>query len=83
VLSRRAANLIQRSLFALVAAALCGALLNSFTIDTLHWRHLWLLLALGWMPLWPLRSRRRSEACETQQLANCKARTLKKAEASA
>ena len=58
VLSQKAANLIQRSLFALVAAALCGALLNSLTIDTLHWRHLWLLLALGWMPLWTLRSHR-------------------------
>ncbi len=58
VLSQKAANLIQRSLFALVAAALCGTLLNSFTIDTLHWRHLWLLLALGWMPLWARRSRR-------------------------
>jgi O-antigen ligase len=52
VLSQKAANLIQSSLFALVAAALCGTLLNSLTIDTLHWRHLWLLLALGWMPLW-------------------------------
>lgn len=82
VLSRKAANLVQRSLFALVAAALCGALLNSVTIDTLHWRHLWLLLALGWMPLWPLRSHRRSEGCEAQQLANYKARPLKKAEAS-
>jgi O-antigen ligase len=58
VLSQKAANLVQRSLFAVVAAALCGALLNSFTIDTLHWRHLWLLLALGWMPLWTTPSRR-------------------------
>ena len=52
VLSQRATSLVQRSLFALVAAALCGTLLNSFMIDTLHWRHFWLLLALGWMPLW-------------------------------
>ena len=52
VLSQKAANLFQRSFFALVAAALCGTFLNSFTIDTLHWRHFWLLLALGWMPLW-------------------------------
>lgn len=52
LLSQRAASLVQRSLFALVAAALVGTLLNSFTIDTLHWRHFWLLLALGWMPLW-------------------------------
>ena len=53
LLSQRALSRAQRSLFALVAAALCGTLLNSFTIDTLHWRHFWLLLALGWMPLWP------------------------------
>lgn len=52
LLSQKAISRTQRSLFALVAAALCGALLNSFTIDTLHWRHFWLLLALGWMPLW-------------------------------
>ena len=51
-LSQRGTNLFQRSMFALVAAALCGGLLNSLAIDTLHWRHLWLLLALGWMPLW-------------------------------
>ena len=53
LLSQKALNRTQRSLFALVAAALCGTLLNSLTIDTLHWRHFWLLLALGWMPLWP------------------------------
>jgi O-antigen ligase len=58
VLARKAANPIQRSLFALVAAALCGTLLNSFAIDTLHWRHFWLLLALGWMPAWNTMSRR-------------------------
>jgi O-antigen ligase len=51
-LSQKAPSLVQRSLFSLVAAAICGTLLNSFTIDTLHWRHFWLLLALGWMPLW-------------------------------
>jgi len=51
-LSQRGTNRFQRSMFALVAATLCGSLLNSLAIDTLHWRHLWLLLALGWMPLW-------------------------------
>jgi hypothetical protein len=52
VLSFRAGNSSQRAVFALITAAICGTLLNSFTIDTLHWRHFWLLLALGWMPLW-------------------------------
>jgi hypothetical protein len=28
--------------------AWCGALANSFFIDTLHWRHLWLLAGLIW-----------------------------------
>lgn len=52
VLSFRARKPSQRAMFALITAAICGTLLNSFTIDTLHWRHFWLLLALGWMPLW-------------------------------
>jgi hypothetical protein len=30
-----------------VLASLLGVLANSFFIDTLHWRHLWYLLALG------------------------------------
>ncbi len=29
-------------------ASLLGTLANSFVIDTIHWRHLWLLLALSW-----------------------------------
>ena len=82
VLSQKAANLIQRSLFALVAAALCGTLLNSLTIDTLHWRHLWLLLALGWMPLWTTPSGRRSEAFAAPQLVNPKRHAHNRAEAS-
>jgi O-antigen ligase len=61
VLSQKAADLTQRSLFAVIAAALSGALLNSFTIDTLHWRHLWLLFALAWMPLWTTSTRERAK----------------------
>jgi O-antigen ligase len=30
-----------------IVAALAGTLAESFLIDTLHWRHLWLLLGLG------------------------------------
>lgn len=51
LLSLRASSSVQRSVYALVAAAICGTMLNSFTIDTIHWRHFWLLLALGWMPV--------------------------------
>jgi len=29
-------------------ACLAGLALNSLVIDTLHWRHLWLILALAW-----------------------------------
>lgn len=54
-----------------VTSSLFGVLLNSFVIDTLHWRHFWLLLALPWVPLGgpshedhsdsnPLRQHRRS-----------------------
>ncbi len=52
LLSQKSADRSQRALFALITAAICGTMLNSFTIDTLHWRHFWLLLALGWMPIW-------------------------------
>ena len=37
-------------LLAVVAAALCGVVVESAVIDTVHWRHLWLLLALAWAP---------------------------------
>jgi hypothetical protein len=34
---------------AVVLACLVGLALNSLVIDTIHWRHLWLLLALAWV----------------------------------
>ncbi|MCX4246334.1 O-antigen ligase family protein [Paraliomyxa miuraensis] len=37
-------------LLAVVAAALAGAAVESAVIDTVHWRHLWLLLAMAWAP---------------------------------
>jgi O-antigen ligase len=52
LLSLRATNQFQRSIFILVTAAIAGTLLNSLVIDPIHWRHFWFLLALGWMPLW-------------------------------
>lgn len=52
LLSFKAPTAFQRSMFCLVTGALVGTLINSLTIDALHWRHLWLLLAIGWMPLW-------------------------------
>jgi O-antigen ligase len=35
--------------YAFVAAALVGQMINSLVIDSLHWRHLFLLLALAWV----------------------------------
>jgi O-antigen ligase len=37
-------------LLAVVAAGLAGVVVESAVIDTIHWRHLWLLLALAWVP---------------------------------
>jgi hypothetical protein len=33
---------------AALLAAWCGLVVNSFVIDTLHWRHLWIVAALIW-----------------------------------
>lgn len=35
----------------IAAASLVGVLFNSFFIDTLHWRHFWMLLALPWVSI--------------------------------
>lgn len=37
-------------LFLIIFASLVGLSFNSFFVDTLHWRHFWLLLALAWIP---------------------------------
>jgi O-antigen ligase/polysaccharide polymerase Wzy-like membrane protein len=34
---------------AVLFAAFCGLLVTSVTVDTLHWRHLWVLAALIWV----------------------------------
>jgi O-antigen ligase len=34
---------------ATLLAAWCGTLANSVFVDTLHWRHLWLIAALIWI----------------------------------
>ncbi|QUW23295.1 hypothetical protein JSQ81_07100 [Sporosarcina sp. Marseille-Q4063] len=38
-------------LFIVIFASLCGLAFNSFFIDTLHWRHLWIILALAYFPV--------------------------------
>jgi O-antigen ligase len=42
---------------AALLGAWCGLLANSFVIDTLHWRHLWVVAALIWAG-WALRQAR-------------------------
>ena len=39
-----------RGLFVASAACICGQLINSGVVDTVHWRHFWILLALPWIP---------------------------------
>jgi len=35
----------------LALAALVGLLINSAVVDTIHWRHFWVVLALCWLPI--------------------------------
>jgi len=37
-----------RGLYVVIFASLIGLTFNSLFIDTLHWRHFWILLALAW-----------------------------------
>jgi O-antigen ligase/polysaccharide polymerase Wzy-like membrane protein len=39
-----------RSIYLAAAACICGHLINSGVVDTVHWRHFWFLLALPWAP---------------------------------
>jgi O-antigen ligase len=48
VLSARAADERWRTCFTILAACLIGLLVNSLVIDTLHWRHFFMLLGLIW-----------------------------------
>jgi len=43
----------EQRMLAVVAASLAGAVVESAVIDSVHWRHLWLLLALAWAPRSP------------------------------
>ena len=41
---------MESSLHAIIFSSLVGLSFNSFFIDTLHWRHFWIVLALAWLP---------------------------------
>lgn len=42
-----------KGFFIILTVSLIGILFNSLFVDTLHWRHLWLLLALPWIDYQP------------------------------
>ena len=39
-----------RNISLMVFASIIGHLANSFVIDTVHWRHIWFIYALPWVP---------------------------------
>jgi len=65
----KATEELERSNRAVVAATLIGALVNSCFIDSLHWRHLWLLLglALGYLALGKVKT---SDTRESERRSN-------------
>ncbi|MFD1360705.1 O-antigen ligase family protein [Lentibacillus salinarum] len=44
--------------FVIIAASLIGIIFNSIFIDTIHWRHMWLLLAMPWVRLSTIKSKK-------------------------
>lgn len=50
ILMRHAADPRIRDICLVVFACICGHLVNSFVIDTVHWRNIWFIYALPWVP---------------------------------
>jgi hypothetical protein len=48
-LIRRAENPWLREINVVVLATIAGHLVNSFVIDTVHWRHIWFIYSLPWV----------------------------------
>jgi O-antigen ligase len=48
-LIRRAENQWLREINVVVLATIAGHLVNSFVIDTVHWRHIWFIYSLPWV----------------------------------
>jgi len=46
---RHAADPWIREVNLAVFACICGHLVNSFVIDTVHWRHIWFIYGLPWV----------------------------------
>ena len=49
--ARDARSVWLRSINLAVFATIAGHLLNSFFIDSVHWRHIWFIYAIPWFPL--------------------------------
>lgn len=49
----RQSDYLESPIYAIVFSSLIGLAFNSFFIDTLHWRHFWILLAIAWLPFTP------------------------------
>ncbi|MBO1001496.1 O-antigen ligase family protein [Pseudogracilibacillus auburnensis] len=50
--------------FVIITASLIGILFNSIFIDTMHWRHMWLLLALPFMDIYQEERKKEVIPCE-------------------
>ncbi len=57
-------------------AVLVGLLVNSMVIDTIHWRHFFLILALGWVVTTSKREHKTEETDETQRVTTKTIETL-------
>jgi len=42
-----------KKIYLIAAACIIGHIVNSAVVDTIHWRHSWLILALPWLPVPP------------------------------
>lgn len=63
--SLTASTPFERRVAAAIAACMIGTLGNSVVIDSVHWRHLWMLIGLGWatmamIPAWQARGGNRA-----------------------
>ena len=61
---------------AALLGAWCGLIFNSTVVDTLHWRHLWVVAALIWAGTMRARPRPGEDASSAGQLARPNGRTI-------
>lgn len=66
-LNFRLQNLVEYAGSAIIFSALIGLVFNSFFIDTLHWRHFWIILAFAWFPVQRLKKTVKEERDDARQ----------------